>query len=299
MKTNPIHLAIFVWLGCFNISTAVRADGLWIRGSHEPRFGILRTRTESEIEFDCWDPQRGLFERQSFAVDQVESFVRNFDAARLERLDPSQPQAYLDYCEELLPQAQDPIARELAVRLALIAAWKSSGALRKSSLRLLVTAARNESESDRFAQLEWLLGGHLEQEVGQPAKAPTDLSKETWLELIVAIRSGKQEIAARLLGPLEGSASVPSGWNLAELKRLNSLQQLSSKELAALIQMEWEIRAGMPSGRASGEWAQEALADRGPAILIPTLETACEMDPNESYYRNGQWTRESDPSRSK
>src|SRR5206468_9849498 len=77
-------------------------------------------------------------------------FIITVSPERLAALDPSKPQDYREYAEELAEKQRDPEARDTAIRLYAIAAARGDDNLRHSALLGLIALARNPDEERLF-----------------------------------------------------------------------------------------------------------------------------------------------------
>jgi hypothetical protein len=83
--------------------------------------------------------------------------IHRVSQERLAKLKKESPRDYRDYAEELAPKAEDPEARETALRLFLIAAWLEPDKLGRSCLMSMSNLARTPEEARRFRALAYLL----------------------------------------------------------------------------------------------------------------------------------------------
>ncbi len=131
-----------------------RADVVWIKGEEQPKFGRLIDQDDQKVVFQLHgQPETN---RTEFQRTAIETLVVNFDTQRLENLSPENFADYRDYAEELAAQRKDPVARELAVRLYIIAAAGSPGDIRQSSLKGLASLAENNQERQKWNTLRLL-----------------------------------------------------------------------------------------------------------------------------------------------
>ncbi len=94
---------------------------------------------------------------QTFPKTDVLFALRTFDPARLSELSPSKPAGYRDYAEELAEKREDPEARDLALRLFLIAASLDPEKLGRGSLLSMASLARSPDEERRYRAMAYAL----------------------------------------------------------------------------------------------------------------------------------------------
>jgi hypothetical protein len=93
-----------------------------------------------------------LFERAKIKI------IHKVDLERLEKLSKDQPKAYRKYADELAEQEADPEAKELALRLFLIAAYFDSPNLGRPCLLSMSTLAANPADARKYRAMAFLLG---------------------------------------------------------------------------------------------------------------------------------------------
>ncbi|MBW3539369.1 MAG: hypothetical protein KY476_03795 [Planctomycetes bacterium] len=131
-------------------------------------------------------------------VQAVRSYV---DLARLQALDPSRPDAYRDYAEELLEKRKDPEARDTAVRLYLIAARLDPARLGRPALLGVKTLAETPEERRGAAMLAYLFdpahdASLLDEPADPPAVRRTEPAERRYAESLAAFREGRLRDAA-------------------------------------------------------------------------------------------------------
>ncbi len=278
--------------------TPLRADVIWIKGQSEPVYGWIVAADEQQVVFRSTDV--GLAQPLKFERDLIESFVKNIDASRLEKLDPADLPAYRDYAEELSIQKVDPVARALAIRLYLIAAAHGPQDLQQSSLRGMVALANNDKQLKKWSLLLRLTQSSRDQTTGEEAQAgqriePAD--QQLALRIVRSIRQGQGSEATQLLLQPEVRSSLRH-WNpicaVDELNKMASLNRPTLSQLNKLLQIELSIindeSQAEVDGRNNAEnWGESAQASPMLTGLIPSFENATEFDPAKSIYRAGRW----------
>jgi hypothetical protein len=83
--------------------------------------------------------------------------IHKVDVERLQKLSKDRPKLYRDYAEELAEVKDDPEARELALRLFLIAAHLDSAKLGRSCLVSMSNIATRSADARKFRAMAYLL----------------------------------------------------------------------------------------------------------------------------------------------
>ena len=130
----------------------------------KPVYGRVVASRHADVDFR--QLKNGVLDApQKVQRAKIEEMIINVDEHRLENLVPDRPSEYRDYAEELAPQIADPVARDLARRLLLLAAYHSSQltenqagldilsndsrqGFQQSALEMLIKLARSEMSSD-------------------------------------------------------------------------------------------------------------------------------------------------------
>jgi hypothetical protein len=248
------------------------------------------------------------FERAKVTV------IQSVKAERLEELRPETPRAYRDYAEELAAKKDDPEARDVSIRLFLIAASLDPDGLGRSCLLAAAPLARDVQEERRFKALAYLLDPkHDKDSLKEPPRvAPADsLKSPEWKKFVAALqayRKGNFEEAvkranepgvslcfsdlpgfvthkdflAKCSGPQNPKGPPDAGSDLIrqivriELQYEEATQPLTTDPKAGNAGGPWQA-ATAPGGRV------------GPPPLV--LEALTEFDPRECVFRAGKWQR--------
>jgi len=286
------------------------ADVIWIRGQNGPIYGRIESESDQEVQIRVFENGR-YGQKTGIPREQIDLLVVNIDAKRLAQLDPSKPESYRDYAEELASQKNDPAAKALAQRLYLLAAAsaepnRTKGATRKMALRrsaLLGLAAIEDSAAERrrIDVLRHLIDpdssdiGTLT--AGDRASIPQSISKkQLMLELVHAIRQEKSERARQLLNSPE-NRSVFEGWrelcSFAELEQMALVNRPSRVQLSKLLAIELQIVRDVNSANISTpqhlNWGDYAVQVSNTLGVLPTLENITPFDPRKSVFRDGIW----------
>lgn len=146
----------------------------------------------------------GSTTERSIPRSQIEDMIRSVSEQRLSELDPSKPDAYREYAEELAEKRKDPDAQQTSIRLFQIAAVLDPERLGRSCLLGMVPLARTADEQRRFRAMAYLLDpAHdttLLQTVSQPSASSTpstldDKQAEFLLKSLRMLRQGKRKEA--------------------------------------------------------------------------------------------------------
>ena len=283
------------------LTNQVSADAIWLKGKPEPVYGWLLEQNESQVEFKILDV--GGDRRVKFERSAIVGIVVNVDAARLERLKPTELSSYRDYAEELAIQKIDPVARELAVRLFLIASANSSGKLRQSALKGLISLASDEKERTKWTTLQSLADqSGAVTPVGASEKKENlipDSARQTALRVVQLIRQGEGLDAVKVLNSA-GAEEALRYWlqicSVGELKRIAQLNRPTLEQLHKVLQIELSVIKNespvqIESATQGADWGEYALAGVDANGTIPTFRSATKFDPSKSLFRNGQWIR--------
>lgn len=109
---------------------------------------------------------------QTFPRSDVLLALRTFDPDRLAELSPDQPAAYRNYAEELSEKRQDPEARDLALRLFLIAASLDPEKYGRGGFLSMASLARSPAEERRYRAVAYLLDPRHDRSVLKPPDDP-------------------------------------------------------------------------------------------------------------------------------
>lgn len=275
-----------------------QADVVWVRGEDQPRYGWVVSQNDQKVVFR----PVGEMESRQEDLDRsvIETLIVNFDRLRLENLNPENFADYRDYAEELAAQKMDPVARNLAVRLYIIAAAGSSDEVRQSSLRGLVALAENDQQHQKWDTLRRLheTTGRISQQTTRTlSDAIKPEERQQTLQIVRMIRRGKGIEAAELLAQPNASKAFRH-WahvcSVEELTRISLLNRPTYSQLHQLLRIELSILNNESKTRISEEsqgrsWGEYAQATSTITGVIPSFRTATRFDPQKSIYRGGRW----------
>jgi len=242
------------------------------------------------------------------------TIIQSVKAERLEELKPEAPRAYRDYAEELAAKKDDPEARDVAIRLFLIAASLDPDGLGRSCLLAAAPLARDVQEERRFKALAYLLDPKHDKDSLKetPRAVPADFMKGSeWMKFVAALRAYRKghydeaskranepgvalcfsdvpgfishkEFLARCTTPADPKGPPDSGTDFIrqivriELQYEEATQPLTADPKAGNVGGPWQAAAN-PGGRVA------------PSPLV--LEALTEFDPRDSVFRAGKWQR--------
>lgn len=136
------------WANAGAAATVLLKDGTTVRG-----FLVEQRPDHVVLEVD----RAGERRRVTIPRDKYEELIRPVDESRLDRLRPDNPDDYRLYAEDLAEKHADPEAREMAIRLYLIAASLDTPRLGRSCLLGMSHLARSAEERARFQAMVFLL----------------------------------------------------------------------------------------------------------------------------------------------
>jgi hypothetical protein len=229
---------------------------------------------------------------------------------RLEALGRDNPKEYRNYAEEVAAKAKrDPEAREIAIRLYLIAAYLDSEDLGKSSLLGMINLARSPAEEKNFRALAYLLDPEHDERVLKrpgPAAKPTEIDdtiKGKLKNAVKALRRGNP-VAARNFSSdpavRESFKQFSDTLAYAEFEAATRTGEMSPLLMQRLVTIELSLMDtsgvddGLPRNSVdddSPNWAEIIREGKLEPVPSLVLETITEFDPGKCNYRNGKWVK--------
>lgn len=286
-----------ILLVCFAMNQLATADGIWIKEETEPRFGRILRQDSETVVFQPF----GTSEKNEWDRSKIEVLVVNFDSDRLESLSLAKLSEYRDYAEELAAQKRDLVARELAVRLFLIAAFHASGDLRESSFVGLIDLAENEQQRQRWTTLRWLVTGRGELPTGDGedrVHAAENEATQTILNLVRAIRRGQKLDAVKWLNQPNLESMLMPWSTIVSVDELDSMARstkLTASQLHRLVKIELSIVTNDSLSDSAEDrktdWSEDAWAKASPDAELPSFKNITPFDPQKSTYRSGLWVK--------
>lgn len=231
--------------------------------------------------------------------------AESVSSQRLAALDPAKPEAYRDYAEELLARRSDPVARDTAIRLYVIAAWLDRANLGRPAVLGLIALARSPEEEEKFRAALYLIDPrtHIDSvRVGRQAtsdKKDVAAAREL-LRALRLLRTGKGPTARAIIEkPTVGKLleSYSRILTRAEFTAASGQTVLSPRDLRQTLLLELEMEAiidpaaATESKSTSLTWSQQLRGTGSEAVPSFDLETLTEFDPRQSVYRNGKWVK--------
>ncbi len=151
-----IHKILFSACVSLLLAGDVLGVTVFLKTRSEPLRGFYVGESEETITVGV-PQQDGSVIQRHILLSQVEDVLHSIDRERLALLKPDQPDAYREYAEELAEKRVDPEARQMAIRLFLIAAYHDQERLGESCLLGMVALARSPEEERRFRAMVYLL----------------------------------------------------------------------------------------------------------------------------------------------
>jgi hypothetical protein len=229
---------------------------------------------------------------------------------RLESLRGENPKEYRNYAEEVAAKAKrDPEAREIAIRLYLIAAYLDSEDLGKSSLLGMINLARSAAEEKNFRALAYLLDPEHDERVlkrPEPVAKPTEIDvgvKGKLKNAVIALRRGNP-VAARNFSSdpavRESFKQFSDTLTYAEFEAATRTGEMSPVLLQRLVTIELSLMDtsgvddGLPRNSVDDDapnWAEIIREGKLEPVPSLVLETITEFDPGQCNYRDGKWVK--------
>jgi hypothetical protein len=270
------------------------------RGSNKPITGHLVRQDEREVVIR--DEASAGLKEIVIPRGEIEDLIETVSAARLEALDPSRPQEYREYAEELAEKKLDPEARLMAVRLFQIAAWLDPAKTGHGALLGLVSVARPGAEEARFRAAAYLFDpGHdkalLERSTaispGQSEHSPV----HGLLEALRLLRRGHgAQARAAVSAPAIGEELAAQQGLLSrdEFLAACAAKELTDEQLRQVLELELSLESRLQGGNERtlttlASWNDSVRA--GNLAPLPQLQfdRLTEFNPRESVFRNGKW----------
>lgn len=307
---NRVPLITFVFaLLLFGVCR--RADAVFIiLNNGENVVGYLVEETSARVTI-LEATAAGKGRERHIPRGEVKRLLRSAEPERLEALNPDDPKQYRNYAEEVAAKAKkDPEAREIAIRLYLIAAHLDTNNLGKSSLLGMINLARSPAEEKNFRAMAFLLdSAHDERVLKRPESATAksaEVEPETKQKLrkaLQALRRGNL-VAARNFSrdPALRTAFQQFADTLprADFERAAQSGEVPPDLLSKLVSVELSVMedisgtSGLPLSKAgddSPNWAAIIVDRKLKPVPSLVLESITEFDPAKCHYRDGKWVR--------
>ena len=287
-----------------NVSAASAAVVL-LKNRPEPVIGTLLRDDKDRVVLRIVDAE-GKPREETFRRSEVEEVIPAWSAERLAALDPGKPDMYRDYAEELRGRRRDPEARDMALRLYLIAAWLDRATLGRPSLLGMISLARSPQEERKFRAALYLIDPRTTLETLQASASVTpapssDEETAAARELLRAVRllrTGKGSTARSVIEKPAVEkllANYNRIFSKAEFNAAAGQATLERRELRQVLLLELELDALLNPTAATNEqaaslaWSRELQGPGGKAVPSLSLETLTEFDPRQCVWREGKW----------
>lgn len=294
-----LRLSLLI-VGLFGFTVSTNADVLWLKGKDQPLVGaLIGTDTAGTVEFGV----AGEDSISTFPAEVVDVAIKTFDTKRLSSLSPERISEYRDHAEELAAQKIDPEARELAIRLLLIAAYlgdkQDEIAIVDSALASLIPLARSPDESSKLMTLQTLYSKnsiHIDRNADLDATSSelkTTVAAKKLLECVRHARREQFEAARSVLQSAEVMRELKN-WSklvsMAEMDNVLNSDRLTTQQLKKLLTLESALLDPDDSiADQTHGWYEQSRERTDAWTSIPTFGNVTEFDPSLSVYRDGQW----------
>lgn len=225
---------------------------------------------------------------------------------RLSALQPDQPQAYRDYADELSEKREDPEARNVAIRLYLLAAHLDPKGLGRSSLLSMAGLARSPLEERKLRAMVYLLDPAHDRGVltppsfttAVPTTDLTDTQRKMLLRAIQALRGDNRREALEFSRrPLfqevykrYSSILTLEAFSAAAATRDKDLPGPLVKKLITLELLVLNLPLKEHRTTEDVPWSTILTTKQDQRVTPLSLETITEFDPNETVFKNNRWS---------
>lgn len=284
-------------------STGISAI-LLLKDRSEPVVGTLVREDQDRVVLRMMDAE-GKAREETFRRADITDLIPAFSSERLEALDPARPAMYRDYAEELRARRRDPEARDLGIRLYLIAAWLDRKQFGRAGLLGMISLARSSEEERKFRAALYLIDPRTTlaslESSGEASKEPSDGDNAAARELLRAVRllrTGKGS-TARSLAEKPAVAQLLESYSRvlskAEFNAAAGQATLNARELRQVLLLELELDSLLNPSPTAAEraaslaWSGELTGPGSKALPSFSLPTLTEFDPHLSVWREGKW----------
>ena len=283
------------------------------KGNRVP--GYLVEITDSEVVIRV-EQKDGIFKVERFAKKGT-TVLESFKAERLAVLSPENPRAYRDYAEELIAKKDDPEARDLAIRLLVIASALDPDQLGRGCMVAASGIARSRQEERKFKSLAFLLDPAHDSAILKEAAgkaAPTQPNAvmagggggKTFVAALQAYRRGQYKEASRLAGTPGVDQYFQTFGVISHAAFLQACTQAGgsknppdpTSELSRKIlrmELDSEERLGDAVLGKTNPWGLALTPDSRRAQPPLSLNTVTEFSPKESVFVQGKWVAPAKP----
>lgn len=305
------HRILACVMACYCLPVFVHGDTIFLKDG-DTIFGRFVSEDEQSIHFSQRTDVFGEYQTVVIEKSQIAEMVVNIDPVLLEKLDPDQPNEYRDLAEELMTQKTDPEARDLAMRLFVLAIQYGDSKIHASCFSGLIYLSNDQDEEKQIRALANIMVPQANQSWLSPVESSSSNRVETddragqlhqLAEALKQLRSEqRREAAVTLSKPWMDDVMLPfsvicdgnqlRSWAMAAELETESLARILELEIAIAQQLDRTGNAveinSQPSAADRQDWSK--LAVSGKPIRPPaTLANLTRFDPGKPWFRNGQW----------
>lgn len=296
--------AILIFLIIGSTSVPCRGVIVFQKNQDEPIRGFLIN--ENAISIEVHEPlPSGEVRKHILPRVSIDDIIRAVDTKRLAALKPEVPEDYRSYAEDLAVKTEDPEARDMAIRLYLIAAYLRPDELGRSCLLGMAGLARTPEEERAFRAMSFSLDPDHDSSLLKTPKLVAseftgikDSDRQALRTALQMLRTGKLNEARRYFSrPPVQAAALYYSHIISESEYDDAFRaagRLTPRLLRKFLILEINLSITVPT-EASDEspefapWSQIIARDDTKPLISPTLTTLTEFDPRQSIYREGKW----------
>ncbi|MBM3999776.1 MAG: hypothetical protein FJ297_09610 [Planctomycetes bacterium] len=297
-------------IAVFGAPRAAPGVTVLLKGQPQPVHGYLVRADDARVVVRVADAE-GNWKERTIERAEIDVLYDAVDAARLADLDPARPKDYRDYAEELAEKRVDPEARDMSLRLFVIAAHLDPEQLGRGALLGMAGLARTDEEARRFRAMAYLLDPGRDERLlaaigARPADTPPAANRAidtrpVWKALELLRKGRYQEADTLAKRPGMDAAFAP----YAGLMTHGEFLALCGSRLRRREPPpdDWTIRILRVERRMLAESLgdEDRMAERSTdwSRLLPSqiariarplrLETITEFDPRQTTFRDGRW----------
>ena len=254
-------------------------------------------KNSDSYSFLVFNSKSGQFRERQFAKDLVKGVITTIDHHKLESLDHSNPNSYLQVAEELSCIENDAAAIEMATRLTVLCIHYSNGRdhLRSRAVKLLVSLAGSDLEETIFR----FLASRYSNDIPKPSfQELRPIYGQQFAEILKHLRNSNYSDSQKLLDSWASKdllrAQLPWARHVTRIiesppSELNEVQRLT------LLRMEQALRSNQdpqsskstPNQNENRYFQESDLA----TSLRYELEDVFNYDLEANQFKNGRWMR--------
>jgi len=303
-----IRVFLLLSIVCSAVCSPADAVIIYRRGNTEPIKGRLVEETADQIVISV-EREDGFVRKYTFARSEIEDILKAVSKDRLEMLSPEKPAEYRDYAEELSAKREDPDARDMAVRLYLIAASLAPNELGQSAMLGLIDLAEDDQQQRRYRAMAYLLDpDHDRAVLKESTVAPSTTldaadfdARMKLTKTLHAIRMGDRRKAANLLRATAVKETIDRYRDFLSYEDLEEAAKPASRLTPGMLRRILMLELALEGASLTDDGVDEPAAARltwgqviatGQLDPLPTLslETLVPgIDPRKSVFRDGKW----------